>query len=86
MDDFRRGSGVVVDNFMVLPDGATQPDTAGMERRIGAGQRFLGAAQVQVAYAGDPSPAEQTADTQGVLEAYGPLLAAIRTGAERDGH
>ncbi len=85
-NDFRRGTRTVVDHFMILPDGTTQADTAGLERRIGARQRYLGAAEVQVVYDGAVPPAEQTADTEQVLRAYGPLLKAIRSGAERDGH
>lgn len=80
-DDLRRGGRTRVDNFVILPDGRTQPDMAGLERRIGSGLRYFGAAQVQVVYRSDPGPAEQTATTERVLRAYRPVLDAIGTGA-----
>ncbi len=81
-DDFRHGDRTRVDNFMVLPDGQTRPDMTGMDRRIGAAQRFLGAAQVQVVYGTEVSPAEQTADTEQILRPYRPLLVALGSGAQ----
>ena len=80
--NFSRGDRTRVDNFMLLPDGQTRPDMAGMDRRIGAGQRYLGAAQVQVVYETDVTPAEQTADTEQILRPYRPLLVALGTGTD----
>ncbi len=84
-NDFRHPDPVTVDNFMVLPDGNTRPDMTGMERRIGASQRYFGAAQVQVVYGTSIGPAEQTAITEQILRPYGPLLDVIRTGAAHHG-
>ena len=84
-NDFRRAEPVTVDNFMVLPDGGTRPDMTGMEQRIGAAQRYFGAAQVQVVYSTAVDPAEQTRTTQEILRPYWPLLRAIRTGAQDNG-
>jgi exosortase len=78
--DFRRGDPVVVDNFMVLPTGQTQPDTAGMERRIGTDYRYFGCAQVQVVYRDVMTPQERTAVSESVLAPYLPLLAVIESG------
>jgi exosortase len=80
--DFRRADPTVVDNFMVVPIGETQPDTNGLERRIGTDRRYFGCAQVQVVYRQILSPQEQTEITQTLLRPYLPLLAVIECHAK----
>jgi hypothetical protein len=72
-----------VDNFMVLPDGTFQPDMQGMERRIGAKQRFFGAAQIQVVHSGSRAGSEETAATEAILAGYKPLIDAISHGEKK---
>jgi hypothetical protein len=72
-----------VDNFMVLPDGVFQPDMQGVERRIGADQRYFGGAQVQIVHAGDVGDAEETAVSNSLLQIYAGLLDGIRGGTKK---
>jgi hypothetical protein len=82
-NSFRRGGELEVDNFMVLPDGTFQPDMQGMERRIGAKERFFGAAQIQVVHSGSRAGSEETAATEAILAAYKPLIDAISHGEKK---
>jgi len=79
---FRRG-GLQVDNFMVLPDGTFQPDMLGMERRIGADQRYFGAAQIQIVHGDNRAESEETAVSEAILATYRPLIDAISHGARK---
>jgi hypothetical protein len=81
-NSLRRSGGLTVDNFMILPDGRTQPDMTGVERRIGADQRYFGAAQVQVVHHNVASSAENSAISESILANYEPLIDAIRGGVK----
>jgi hypothetical protein len=54
-NSFQADGALQVDDFMILPDGRFQPDMKGMDRRIGADQRYFGAAQIQLVHRGSSS-------------------------------
>jgi hypothetical protein len=76
-----RVSSIVIDNFMILPDGTTCPDLDGVlavSRDLR--KRHFGAAQVQIVTDRDMPPAERAKFMEDFLTAAVPLITQIRTG------
>ena len=82
-NNFQSAGTMHVDNFMILPSGKFQADMQGMERRIGADQRYFGAAEVQILHEDRLSPAEQTAESESIVLNYKPLIESIANGARK---
>jgi hypothetical protein len=80
---FQKGGVLNVDNLMILPDGHFQPDMQGMERRIGADQRYFGAAEIQILHQDNSSDTEQTAASEAILRCYKPLVDCIANGVRK---
>jgi hypothetical protein len=73
----------IVENFMILPDGRTCRDMNEVRREIALSTRYFGAAQVQLVFQSDLS-AEKRQDTcKEFIQAYKPLIDAIRLGVQR---
>lgn len=81
-ETFSRSAHVVVDNFMVLPDGRIVPDLDGVIASAkDYRKKFLGAAQVQVVFDAEvPEEARREAFAT-LVGAYVPLIQKIRMGA-----
>jgi hypothetical protein len=77
---FMGDGALVVDNFILLPNGTITGDIKSVRREIGLQNRYFGAAEVQIVF-GANTPAqrrEQILET--LVEAYRPLFDAIGAG------
>lgn len=70
----------IVDNFMVLPDGRICREMNQVRRQVGLRTRYFGAAQVQVVFSSDTPAGAREKICDEFIEAYRPLLDAIRSG------
>jgi hypothetical protein len=76
-----RSSRVIVDNFMVLPDGRTCRDMQEVEQLARDHRtKFLGVAQLQIVYDSDLNQAERDALLDQFLSASKPLIDGLRSG------
>jgi hypothetical protein len=73
----------IVENFMILPDGRTCRDMTEVRKDIALNTRFFGAAQVQLVFQSDVPAEEREKICRAFIQAYQPLIDAIRSGVPR---
>lgn len=71
---------VVVEDFMVLPDGRICREMKEVRRQAGLRTRYFGAAQVQLVISSDVPVRQRAEVCQEFITAYLPLLQTIRSG------
>lgn len=81
LDNFAAPDSVVVDDFMVLPDGSTCPDMAGVDAAARDRRRkFFGAAQVQMRSPSLMPPEEREQAIGELISSLLPLIDTVRSG------
>jgi hypothetical protein len=77
-------SRLIIQNFMVLPDGRFAPDMEAVDK-IASNRhlKFLGAAQVQLVYDDRMTPEQREEVLERLVTAHGPLLQSILSGVDK---
>lgn len=73
-------AGIVVRNFMILPDGSIAPDMDSIRKSTSVRRRFYGAGQVQVICDAGVPDAEQGEIFTSLVEGHMPVITAILSG------
>jgi len=79
-NDFQHDRPVIVENFMLLPNGEICPDMNEVRREIPLRNRYFGAAQVQIVTDADMSAEDRDALVKEFVAAYKPLISVILSG------
>lgn len=73
-------SGIIVRNFMILPDGTIAPDMDSIRKSTSVRRRFYGAGQVQVICDSNVPPDEQDQIFTSLIEGHMSVITAILSG------
>ncbi|HTW95069.1 MAG TPA: exosortase/archaeosortase family protein [Tepidisphaeraceae bacterium] len=80
-NQFLHNDPIIVENFMLLPDGRTGRDNQFLRRQIGLADRYFGAAQVQIVFPAETPLQRRDEIFQTIVGAYAPLLKTIGSGS-----
>ena len=79
-NQFFHNEPIIVENFMLLPDGRTGRDNRFLRLQIGLADRYFGAAQGQVVFPAQMSQQRRDQIFNTIVGAYVPLIRAIGSG------